>query len=325
MPMIDLINNDGSIKNQFQKEVSTGSDYSSSYTPDQISKIQAISNMNDLRTGSTLGSTFANLKAKENDYNQKLIQIRNKGVEALMDIPASKRAKAYPKLLEILKGQGADIGMPATYDAEFLSLLKNKKDDKFYELLLKHQYKMAEIAAKGQGEDELSKVMKREQAKDIVEAQKNVAETASTYEKFLSNKEKINSLIDRAKPGFGYSIGTLARRVTGQGKEVLDARAELDSSLKDYVVDGLKAFRGSISDKEREFLEKKSGTLDMTPGELKAMVEKAEKGFEDSLNSSSKVLGSLKTNAGLSDTTKAYSPVNKEVTSKKYSEDVLVF
>lgn len=312
MPMIDLINNDGSIKNQFIKEASTGSDYSNSYTPEEISKIQAVSNMNDLRTGSALGSTFSNLRTKENDYNQNLIQIRNKGIDALMDIPASKRAKAYPKLVSMLKNQGADIGLPTEYDEDTLKLMNGRDQDWLSKMALQHQYRLAEIAARDKGEDEFTKVMKREQAKDIVEAQKNTAESESAYQKFLGNKENINDLVKRAQPGIGEGIGTIARKIFDPKSDVLTARASLNSELRSNILTAAKALKGNLSDKDIKFLEEQAGDLSMTNDQLLAVYNTLENRMKIAKESSSEVLGSLKSNAGL--------PGNRQTTTNSTSE-----
>ena len=235
----DLVNGDGTIKPEVQANILNGAQTSDNmYSPIQQRDLAASLAINDFRTGRAPGSSYAALASTKlnqrdvaDEYNQKLIKRRNTGIGALMKIPSSKRQKAYPKLLEMLRDQGADVGMPEKYDEETLSLMKGKDSDWASKEYLKHQYRLAEIAARGQGEDELTKTMKREQAKDIVDAQKNTAESESAYQKFLGNKENINNLVKRAKPGIGEGIGTIARKIFDPKSDVLTARASLNSEF----------------------------------------------------------------------------------------------
>lgn len=153
----DLVNGDGTIKPEVQANILNGAQASDNmYSPIQQRDLAASLAINDFRTGRVPGSSYAALGSAKlsqrdvaDEYNQKLIKRRNTGIEALMEIPSSKRQKAYPKLLEMLRSQGADIGMPEKYDEEILSLMKGKDSDWAAKENLKHQYRLAEIAARG--------------------------------------------------------------------------------------------------------------------------------------------------------------------------------
>lgn len=153
----DLVNGDGTIKPEVQANILSGSQASDNmYSPLQQRDQAASMAIDDFRTGRVPGSSYAALASTKlnqrdtaDEYNQKLIKRRNTGIEALMKIPSSKRAKAYPKLIEMLRGQGADVGMPEQYDEEALSLMKGEDSDWAAKEYLKHQYRLAEIAARG--------------------------------------------------------------------------------------------------------------------------------------------------------------------------------
>lgn len=153
----DLVNNDGTIKPEVQANILNGAQASDNmYSPVQQRDLAASLAINDFRTGRAPGSSYAALGSAKlsqrdvaDEYNQRLIKRRNTGIEALMEIPSSKRQKAYPKLLEMLRSQGADVGMPEKYDEETLSLMKGKDSDWASKEYLKHQYRLAEIAARG--------------------------------------------------------------------------------------------------------------------------------------------------------------------------------
>lgn len=153
----DLLNGDGTIKPEAQATILSGTQTSNNgFSPLQQAQQEISMNLMDYLNRKAPGSSYAALmstKLKQRDdadeYNQKLIKRRNTGIGALMKIPSSKRQQAYPKLLEMLRDQGADVGMPEQYDEETLSLMKGEDSDWAAKEYLKHQYRLAEIAARG--------------------------------------------------------------------------------------------------------------------------------------------------------------------------------
>lgn len=136
----------------------------------------------------------------------------------------------------------------------------------------------------GEFGSEFQKTLQKETAKSLVGKRAEFAEAQAGAEKFKAKKADILKLIDKADTGFGASIGSTLGRATGgllgASEEELTARTELDSQLKDIVIQGLANFKGAISDKEREFLEKGAGSVTMTGDELRALMDKAEQGFD---------------------------------------------
>lgn len=321
----DLVNGDGTIKPEAQATILSGTKTSNNgFSPLQQAQQEVSMNLMDYLNRKAPGSSYAALsstKLKQRDdadeYNQKLIKRRNTGIGALMKIPSSKRAKAYPKLIEMLRGQGADVGMPEQYDEEALSLMKGEEDGDNWaaKLALQHKYRMEELMAKGQGEDELTKVMKREQAKKIVDTQKTLSEEESAYNDFLNNKEYLKKLADEAKTGFGAGIGTSYRRMMTKDNErnpVLDSRSALKSSLNNFVLSNAQKMKGNLSDKDIKFLEEMVGNETMTPGEIKSNLDVIDKMFAGAAAKSKQKLSSMYDYAGINK-----KPSNNKTTTGK--------
>jgi len=144
---------------------------------------------------------------------------------------------------------------------------------------------------KGQGTLPTARVIEEEKAlgKASVPALIEEGKAAGALSKFRTAKDRMLELLDTADTGFGAEVGTTVsralegtpfERLSPAKPDELAARTELGSLLKDQVIQGLANFKGAISDKEREFLEKGAGAITMTKDELKALIEKAERGFE---------------------------------------------
>ena len=200
----DMLLPNGTIKPEAQASILAGSN-NANYDPATLEKYKAAMAINDFRLGNSPGSSFNNFTKSQmvqreagDEYNQKLIERRNKGVSTLMELPASKRVKAYPKLVEILRGQGADMGLPETYDEEALSLMKDKEDNWAEKLALQYKYRLALAEAKRDDEDDYTKQAKREAAKKGITLLSDINTTEKGLPQLKYDLEKAKSLAPEA-------------------------------------------------------------------------------------------------------------------------------
>ena len=233
----DLVNGDGTIKPEAQATILSGTQTSNNgFSPLQQAQQEISMNLMDYYNRKAPGSSYAALsstKLKQRDdadeYNQKLIKRRNTGIEALMKIPSSKRAKAYPKLIEMLRGQGADVGMPEKYDEETLSLMKGKDSDWAAKENLKFMHKMQLQAMKPQ-KDAYQEALAKKSAGENVDLASGVAEIKSTLPGIEASLNKALSLVDKVSPSWDASAGSyLSKRIRGKDTEQGRAMKQLQT------------------------------------------------------------------------------------------------